>query len=717
MRARVLSLVLASALLASCSTTRTLSEGEYRLASNKVEISGDRKLGVSEVTPYIRQQSNSYFIFGWNPFLNVYNWSDGSGKGINGFWEKIGVPPVVFNPMLVQSSVENISKHLEYLGYYDAKVGAKLDTVRRLAKVRYLVETGERMKIDSIVYNVPQGEFSDDFRADSLNMSVRPGDFLSEQALEAESVRGANCFRNLGYYTFNKNHYFFEADTLSGRNVLYYGIREHTRNESQASAAPIVKYRIRNVNIWHPADIKVKESLLRKFNTIKPGALYGEKMVNTTYHRFFALNVFNNVSIEMTPSDSASVDCDIRLSGSDVLGFKLNAELSSNSSGLIGASPQLTFYHKNIFNGGERLNVGFTGNWQFKPGSNIGSTELGVSASISFPQALGFPIERLKGQNIPRTELKTAFNYQNRPEYRRSVASFSYGYTGQIGSRLYYQMFPLQLSLVKLYDISDDFSQTLKENPYLWDSFEDQVDLGLGGMMYYTTDSDIVPKTPYTFARLALDVSGNFLSLFNPVLPVDPASGKHFLMGLPYNQYVKAELSLGKVFRFGRSNGQALAFRLNMGAGRAYGNSTALPFEKQFYCGGAGSMRGWQVRTLGPGYGKINDSFIIPSQTGDVKLEADMEYRFRMFWKLEGALFAEVGNIWYMKDFLNEFPGSLAADWGLGVRVNLDFILLRVDAGFKVHDPSRDAGSRWVGPAGWVSNNGFAVHFGVGYPF
>lgn len=698
--------------LAGCSTTKLVPEGEYRLASNKIEVHGDGRVSASDLSPYLRQQAG-----GWNPFLYIYNWSNGSGGGINGFWEKIGTPPVVFNPQLVESTVDNMTTRLEYLGYYDAKVIPEVRTVRRLAKVKYRVETGERRRIDEVVYDIPEGGFAEDFYADTLSVTVKPGDFLSEQALEAETARGAAHFRNLGYYSFNKNNYFFEADTLSGSTLLYYRVRGYTRNESAATDSPISKYRIGKVNIWYPADMKFRESLLRKLNRIQPGDWYSESTVNTTYYRLSALNVFNSVNIEMTPADSAVVDCDIRLGGSNMLGFKINAEMSSNSSGLIGVSPQLSFYHKNLFNGGERLSVDFTGNWQFMPGTDVKSTELGVSASLSFPRALGYPLEKARGRNIPRTEFTASYNYQNRPEYRRSIAGFTYGYTGQIGNQIFYQLYPLQIDLVRLYDISESFSETLRENPYLWDSFQNQIDAGVGLTLYHTTDASIVPKSSYGFSRLTFDLSGNVISLFNRLMPVDEVSGHRLLLGLPYNQYVRAELELGKVLRFGRNEGQALAMRLDMGIGHAYGNSTALPFEKQFYAGGASSMRGWQVRTLGPGFSDIDYSFVIPSQTGDVKLEANLEYRFDMFWKLEGAVFADVGNVWRMDSINNEFLESLAGDWGVGLRVNLDFILLRLDAGFKVYDPARAAGSRWLRPAEWVGSDGYAVHFGVGYPF
>ena len=697
-------------LLSSCSTTRLLSEGEYRLASNEVEVSGDKKIKSNDLYPYIRQSANKYFIFGWNPLLNVYNWSDGSGRGLNGVWEKVGVAPVVFNPILVQSTKDNMLGHLDYLGYYNARVEPEIMLKNKLAKVSYKVETGKRYPIDEIIYELPAGGFEDEFMADSLNISVRQGDFLSEQALEEEAERGASYFRNLGYYDINKNSYSFEADTLSGSTRLYYRI-----------AGEPVKYTIKDVNITYPKRIKFNENLLRQFNTIKPGDYYSEELVNKSYYRFSALNLFSGVNIEMVPVDSAKVNCDISLTGSNIMGFKANLEASTNSSSLIGVSPQLSFFHKNIFHGGERLNIDFTGNWQFQPGTDLRATELGVTANLTIPQLLGVPVERFKGKHIPMTEIRASYNYHNRPEYRRSLASFSYGYSGRFSDKLFFQFYPFQLGLVKMYDMSEDFIDTIEDNPYLWDTFNDHLDLGVGSMLYYTSDAAVVPKSDYHFVRFSLDLSGNFLSLFDTYLPKNDVLGdQHTLLGVPYNQYVRTQLSMGKTFRFGRDEDQALAMRLDMGIGKAYGNSYALPFEKQFYGGGASSMRGWQVRTLGPGYSELDDYFIIPSQTGDVKFEFDMEYRFKMFWKLEGALFAEAGNVWQLKDltdFKELIPGSIAADWGAGVRVNLDFILLRLDAGFKLHDPSRDAASRWLKPAEWLQRDGFAIHFGVGYPF
>ena len=199
--------------------------------------------------------------------------------------------------------------------------------------------------------------------------------------------------------------------------------------------------------------------------------------------------------------------------------------------------------------------------------------------------------------------------------------------------------------------------------------------------------------------------------------------GRHTIWNVPYSQYVRGELQLGQTLRFGPADNQAVALRFLIGAGYGYGNSSTVPFEKQFYAGGANSMRGWQARALGPGSVEPwTEYFLIPSQTGDFKMEANVEYRFPIVWKLEGALFVDAGNVWDLHK-LTEFDSStftfdsIAADWGLGVRVNLDFILVRIDLGAKVYEPCRPIGERLIGPEEWLKSGNFALHFGVGYPF
>lgn len=715
----------------SCSTTRVLGDGQFRLADNKVVVDNDRKFNTKEIESYIKQKPNSYIIFGWNPFLNIYNWSGkNADKGINKFLRKIGTAPVVYQPSQVEASVENINRHLEYLGYYGSDVRSEVRVNGKRVTVTYSVTLGRRYRIGNVSFAVPDGEFKEDFYADTAAVSIRPGDFLSEDALEKETERAASMFRRKGYFGFTKNYFSFEADTLARRDTadLLMTVKEYTRNQTAEYARPHRKYFFGDVSISYDNDLKFNDRVLKNICTIRPGAMYDEREVNTTYSRLSALRLFSGVNVSLNPRDSGIVDCDISLTKSRMQGFKVNLEGSTNSTGLIGISPQVSYYHKNIFHGGQWLNLGFLGNFQFKyDDRSVKSNEFGVSAGLSFPEFLGLPNSIFHGPSVPRTEINASYNYQNRPEYTRNMISTSYGYSGSLrNGKFFYQFYPIQAKIVRLTNLDPNFYTTLSGNPFMRDAYQNHFDVGSGLVAYYTTSTALVPKETYEYARLQLDASGNVLSLFNKAMKSDEY-GSRLIWNTPYSQYIRTELTLGKTFVFGKNGGQALAIRLLGGVGYAYGNSSTIPFEKQFYSGGANSMRGWQARSLGPGNSKADTTFVIPSQTGDVKLEANLEYRFPMFWKLCGAVFTDVGNIWTLKETdgdksshthftLKNLAGSLAADWGLGLRVDLNFLILRIDMGMKLYDPSQDT-DRWRTPSQWLKKDGYSLHFGVGYPF
>lgn len=712
---------------ASCSTTKVLQDGEYRLAKNKIVVEGDKSFNTGKLDPYIKQKANTYFIFGWNPFLNIYNWSNGKGKGWDKFVQKIGVAPVVYEPDLVDKSITSMEDHLDYLGYYNSHIDSEIRTKKRRVYVTYKVRLGKRYPIEEIQLNLPEkGEFTEAFLKDTAEITIKKGDFLSEAALEAETERVATKMRNQGFYSFNKNYFSFQADTIQkgGKATLQYNINEFTRNQTVNEASPINRFYIDKVDIEYPANLRIRKKILRELTTITPGSIYGADIVNSTYSRLSALKVFSSVNIGMTQSAEDKVDCRISLAQSKLQGFKVNLEASTNSSGLFGISPQISYYHKNVFHGGELLNLSFMGNFQFKFKSPVKATEFGVSASLTFPNFFPLPYRLFKGA-VPRTDVSASYNYQNRPEYTRNIISTSYGYIGNLHNRFFYQVYPLQLSIVQLSNLDEQFFSELANDPFLWNAYQNHFDLGSGATFYYTTNTETVPKSSYFYTRLQFDIAGNLLSAFNPLMKQDDL-GSRVIWETPYSQYVRGELTLGKTWFFGRKNGQSVAMRLVAGAGHAYGNSRSLPFEKHFYGGGANSLRGWQARSVGPGRDSLETSFVIPNQSGDMKLEFNAEYRFNMFWKVEGAVFGDIGNVWSLLKIddkeedlslfrFKNFGESLAADWGVGVRLNLGFLLIRVDLGMKVHDPSRE--QKWVNPAQWLKRNNYAIHFGVGYPF
>ena len=666
-------------LTAACSLTSKLEEGEYMLRKNDVRVHDCAELHPANISAYIKQQPSSSFLS--------------------------NAEPVVFNENLVKMSEDNIKSHLDYLGYYNAEVGSSVVVKDRKVNVTYDVFPGSRIIIDSLKLNISGSEgFISDFESVCGDLDGLVGSYLSESDLDAEAEKLSSSLRDLGYYGFSKSSFLFEADTVvhPGSAVLNLFVNGIPRSH------------IRNVNISVPAKLDFKEDVIKDLNTVFPGSLYRESDVNVTYNRLSALKVFNGVGISMNQVDSSSVDCDIKLSPSKTQGYKVDFEASSNSSGLIGLSPQISYYHKNIFHGGEWLNLSFLGNFQFKYGDDVRSNEFGLSAGLSFPKFLGINNRRFKGASIPRTEINASYNFQDRPEYTRHIFATSLGYSGTSRKVFSYQIYPVQVNYVRLNGMDPDFYEALSRNPFMRYSYQNHIDLGLGSVFLYSLED--------RYIRLALDGSGNLLSLFNGALNSN-SDGAKILLNVPYTQYVKTELTLGKSWFLGRSRKNSIAARVLAGVGFAYGNSTALPFEKQFYVGGANSLRGWQARSVGPGSSEMDKTFSIPSQTGDTKFEANLEYRFGLFWKLEGALFVDAGNVWTLSGDkesaghfdLNRFRKTIAADWGVGVRVNLNFLVLRVDMGMKVHDPSLE--SRWISPSSWLKKNGYAVHFGVGYPF
>ena len=713
--------------LLSCSTTRVLQDNEYRLAKNEIEVVNDRHFNTNQLEAYLKQKPNSYFIFGWNPFLNVYNWQNGKGKGWDKFVTKIGVAPVVYDAEQVDNSILNLENRLDYLGYFDSKVESRISVKRKKVNVTYEVTLGKRYPIKQISISLPEeGDFAEEFLKDTSAMTVKVGDYLSESALEEETERSSADMRNKGFYTFNKNYYFFEADTLTCPDsaLLHLTVNEYTRNETAKESEPIRRFYFNKVNITYPKTLKIRDKVLTELNTIIPGAPYSSDIVNQTYSRLASLRVFNSVNIGMTQADSNLVDCSISLSQSKLQGFKVNLEASTNSSGLLGISPQLSYYHKNIFKGGEWLNLSFMGIFQFKFNDSVRSNEFGVSAGLSFPKFFPLPYRYFKGA-VPRTDINLSYNYQDRPEYTRNIISTSYGYNGKVGNRFFYQAYPLQLNIVRLFNLDPEFYKTLANDPFLRYAYQDHFDLGSGLTLYYTTNAESIPKESFLYTRFQFDIAGNMLSLFKPLMKRDK-DGFATIWNTPYSQFVRSEVTFGKTWIFGRNSGQAIATRLLAGAGYAYGNSSALPFEKHFYGGGANSLRGWQARTVGPGLSPRDNSFVIPNQTGDMKLEANVEYRFNMFWKVAGAVFIDAGNVWTLKDDGTQagkesmlrwetFGESIAANWGVGLRLNFEFMLLRLDLGLKVHDPAREI--KWVGPDQWFKRDGYALHFGVGYPF
>jgi len=734
--------------VSSCSTVKVLPENATRLKGNEIEIINSKKIHKSELEPYLRQRVNSNFVFFENPFIYVYNWSSGKGTWWDKFVQSIGRSPVVFDSISVLKSEENIRNYLESLGYFGTSVSYETVTKNRQTVVKYTVTPGKRYKINSISYAIRDTNIRKIVLADTINSLLKVGDFLSEKMLTRESERLESLIRNNGYYNFSANYIFAEADTSSKKNEaqLLLRIENYTRNESPKDAKEHKKYIIRKVAIYpdydpisynnnsnqefrdscvFPDKVTIYNSkksnfrpeVIARLNKIVPGQLYNEKIANITYDRFVSMRNFSGVNIQFDEVRD-SVDCTIRLTPSKPQGYKINIEASNNSNNLWGISPAISYYHKNLFHGGEWFTLGLMGNFQFKLNDNTKSTELGISTSMSIPNFLFLP-EKIFKITVPHTEIGLSYNYQSRKEFTRNLISLNFGYNWKMGDRFYYKVDPIQLNIIKLFNISDLFYQSLSD-PFIKNAYKNHFDLGAGATFYYTTDPSPNPKKSYFYLRWINNLSGNFLSLFNSHLPLD-STGHRTIWNTQYAQYLRSDFTA--VYTMKIKEKSSIATRLNIGCGYAYGNSSAIPYEKLFYAGGANSLRAWQSRSIGPGASQTDTTFSIPNQTGDFKFEVNAEYRFPLFWKLEGALFIDAGNIWNLNSDegrsesllkSDSFFKTMAVNWGGGVRLNLDFVILRLDMGVIAYDPRY---SKWYGFDNFLHKNTYSLQFGVGYPF
>ena len=279
-----------SGVILSCSTTRVLESDQLRLDSNEIVIVNDKDFPASSLQSYIRQKPNNS-ILGLKPMLYLYNWSDGSDKGLNKLWKVLGEAPVIFDQGQVELSKNSIRNHLNNLGYYNSEVESELRLKGQVAKVTYYVTLGQRYKIDSIIFNLParRREFRTDFMSEVPQMKLKSGDYLSEEGLNAEVQRSLASLREKGYFALNMNCYSFVADTLgkNGSATLEYTVKEDER--------PLKKAEIGEVRITFPENLNVKEDVLKGVNLIMPGQTYSESLVSNTYNRFSSLKIFKTV--------------------------------------------------------------------------------------------------------------------------------------------------------------------------------------------------------------------------------------------------------------------------------------------------------------------------------------------------------------------------------------------------------------------------------------
>ena len=752
----------------SCSSTRHVSDEDYLLKKYKIKTN-NKNIEKSEIKKYIRQKPNQRFL-GMSFPLFLYNLSNpDKEKGINKWLRKSGEAPVVWDPYMMKESARQIKSYLEKQGYYDARVTDTALFHDQKVTVQYNLDADKPYRISQVNYRVNDSILSPFFYPDTSRLPVKPGEVFSVDLLEQERNMIESILRNHGFYRFSKDFVSYIADTSArGKTVDLtvainpYPVQQEEGDEFTTTSHK--RYRIdsiyifpdydpreaiadrqeyiegldtlehKNLKFVFQGDPDIDLDVITQSNYLEPGQWYSQDETDKTYQHLNSLRLFQIINIKYNESSGErdslleKLDCHIYLKKFKLQSYTIELE-GTNSSGNMGGAGNLVYTHKSIFGGAEQFQSKFTGAFEILDQDKFNRIDntlrLGTEVSIDFPQFL-LPVlrsDRFVKEYNPKTTLSAMYNYQERPDYTRTLASMTFGYRWQNRNYLTHYVNPIELNVLRLPYLSDNFKRNM-EDIYLRSSYDDHF-LSVTSYSMIFNNQDMKKTRNFQYYRLNAEIAGNLLTAFSHITNMNKVGDHYELFGIRYAQFFKLDFD----FRHYQilNDQERFVYRLFMGGGFPYGNSNALPFVKQYYSGGANSLRAWNVRALGPGSYRPREDFRgYPNLTGDLKLELNWEYRFKMFWLLQGAFFVDAGNIWSVnpsderqgalfdpQDFFNE----IAIGTGFGIRFDLSFSVLRLDVGLKMKDPSYPQGERWLPGNRPVNRETVSWNIAIGYPF
>ena len=754
--------------LASCSATKFVPDGSYLL--DEVKIHTDNKeIKPSDMRLYVRQNPNSKWFSTIKTQLYVYNWSGrDSTKWFNRFLRKIGDAPVIYNESDAIRSQEEIAKAVQNLGYMGASVKRTTKTKKKKLKLFYEITSGKPYIVRTLKYDISDKKIAEYLRNDSTQSMLREGMLFDVNVLDAERQRITDYLLCNGYYKFNKDYITYTADTA--RNTHQVDLTLHLlpyKTYVGDTPKEHFQYKINKINfitdydvlqssalssieindslhyngfpIYYKDKLYLRPKVLVDNLRFASGDLYDERNVQKTYTYFGRLSALKYTNIrffETQNGDSTQLNCYVMLTKSKHKSISFELE-GTNSAGDLGAAASVSFQHRNLFRGSETFMVKFRGAYEaisgLQPGyKNHNYTEYGVETSINFPNFL-FPFltSDFKRRIKATTEFGLQYNYQLRPEFSRTIASASWSYKWMQKQKIQHRIDLLDISYLYLPWISSQFQEDYinkdKDNYILKYNYENRLIVRMGyDYSYNSAGGALVNNTITTNSysiRAGFESAGNILYGISKMINMRKnKDGEYAILGIPYAQYLKGDFDFAKNIIIDHRN--SLAFHAGIGIAVPYGNAKVVPFEKRYFSGGANSVRGWSVRNLGPGSFAGDGNFM--NQSGDIKLDASIEYRTRLFWKFRGAAFIDAGNIWTIREYENQpggvfefdkFYKQIAVAYGLGLRLDLDFFVLRFDGGMKAINPKyKKAKERYpiIHPR---FSRDFAFHFAVGYPF
>jgi outer membrane protein assembly factor BamA len=747
-------------LMSSCSTTKYVSGDQYLLNDYKIKTD-NRKVDVEELSTYIRQKPNKKILL-FKFHLGVYNLSKpDKDNGFNNYLRRIGEAPVIYDESVKDKSVNQLELFLRKKGYYKAEVTDSVIIDKKKASIVYTVAANKPYTIRKVNYRFEDPGLSEFVLKDTVNSLLKKNSLLDEDALILERERIETVLKGQGYFRFFKEFIYFSVDTsLRTYQTDVTMVFKKYREEGFDEEIPHPRYRIREVyintnydlsialsdrdlyestldttrvkqiNIIYSGRENIKPGIVIESNYLLPGQLYDVNNEIRTNRNLGALKLFRLVDIGFTDSGELNsdgewlIDCSILLTPSTLQSYTIDNEVT-NSSGNIGAAGSLNYQHRNLFKGAENLDMRLKGAIETLEGYSGNLAEVGAEVKITFPKfLLPFRTDQFIKKFNPSTSLLFAYNFQRRPEFTRTVANASFGYVWRGNRNLTHTINPVELNLVKIPFRSAVFLEWLEnEGKNIFYSYQPHLILNTNYGLTFT-NQNIQKARDFVFVKYNVESAGNLLYSLYKTAGIKTDSLNYELFNVEFAQYVKSDIDFRYYNIIDENN--SIVYRIFAGAGVPYANSTAMPFEKKYFSGGANSIRAWQVRSLGPGSYLEKKRLTYPIQTGDIKLEANIEYRFKLFWVIEGALFVDAGNVWAV-DKSDQRPGALftfdnfyrdiAVGTGIGTRFDFSFFLFRLDIGLKTRNPVLAEGEKWIFGNRKITTNDLQLNIGIGYPF
>ena len=755
------------ALLTSCSVNKFIPEEHYLLDEVHI-ISDTEEVQPSMFTSYLRQNPNAKWFNLVKVPMHIYCLSGkDSTNSFNRFLRKLGDAPVIYDANVTQKSQKEIEKAVRNMGYMRAKVELDTEIKKNRMKLNYRIKAGRPYIIKHITYNIDDMTINDFIEKDSAQSYLRPGMPFDVVTLDNERNRITKLLQNNGYYKFNKDFIVYQADTI--RNTFQVDLTMKLlpfQLKKEDVPTKHRQYTIRNVNfltednlvnqennyngyqslqhkglqIFYQDKLYIRPNTLANFNYIRPKELYSEQDVQNTYTSMGRLRALKYTNIrfdEVLDNDSAQLDANVLLTKGKNQSLSFEIE-GTNSAGDLGAAASMTFQHRNVFKGSETFTMKVRGAYEAITGlqegyENDDYKEYGIEASLNFPE-FKFPFlsSEFKRKIRATSEVGLSFNSQNRPEFTRTLASAKWGYRWVDRKSSQHRFDLLDVNYIYVPWKSENFKNYLENltdrNSILIKSYEDQLIVRMGYTYIYNSANDksrtSTNRNSYSI-RMNLEEAGNLLYLGSKAIHSAPKEDKGYVIAnIPFAQYIKGDIDFARNWNIDERN--SLVFHIGMGVAYPYGNSQVLPFEKRYFSGGPNSVRGWSVRSLGPGsYKGTEGNMNYINHSGDIKLDVNLEYRTHLFWKFNGAAFIDAGNIWNIRDYegqeegtfrFNRFYKQLAVAYGLGLRFDLDYLIIRFDGGMKAVNPMRTGKDKYPFLRPNFSRD-FAFHFAVGYPF